>query len=415
MCINDNYFCGVIEGFYGKPWSWSDRTRLIHQLQATGLNTYMYAPKFDLNHRWLWKNGYSPSFLNSFSDLCNTGNKLGIRIILSLSPGLSISVDDTDLLLDRFKDLADTGPTALALLMDDIPNDRADAAIQCKLINKLDKKFGDDFELFFCPTAYSGWHLKTWPGARNYLLEIASDLPDKWQIFWTGNSIIPKTITSDDVEDIRYLLRRKPVIWDNYSADDYVPASSVFPGPVTGRSPDLLNSTSGLLLNPSDVFSVSKLAIHSLASWFKSPENYIPELAFNDAIKSISSNETSQQILKEFLGYFYTPFGISTFWQETISKVETFLLNPSESINPAATLIAIRDRLRDDQNIFRFGQFWIETYPFLRVLLGDLDYLINTCEKTALQGSGLNPLPARESRWTTPTNELIQSLNNIAV
>jgi hypothetical protein len=46
---------GVIEGFYGPPWSEAERLQLFATLQAQGLNTYVYAPKDDLKHRALWR------------------------------------------------------------------------------------------------------------------------------------------------------------------------------------------------------------------------------------------------------------------------------------------------------------------------------------------------------------------------
>ncbi|MCD4655374.1 beta-N-acetylglucosaminidase domain-containing protein [bacterium] len=404
------YLCGVIEGFYGRPWSWSNRLILLQQLHSIGLNTYMYAPKFDLNHRWKWKTPYPDSFINSFRELCGRGRKLGINIILSLSPGLSVSPVDAELLAARFADLAETEPAGLALLMDDIPYSKADAARQCKLVLHLHKILGNDFQMFFCPTAYSRWHMQNWDKASDYLKIIGAEIPDSWQIFWTGNTVISKTINSSNLEDIRRILTRNPIIWDNFSADDYVPACSAFPGPLTNRSADLLQTTSGLLLNPSEIFSMSQIAVYSLSSWFHNPQTYVPEKAFEEAITKICPDQPDQRILQEFLGYFYTPFGISSYWMKLMEKITAYLKNSESSENPENELISIRKRLRNDENINRFGTLWADTYPLLRTLLGDLDYLISACRK---KGSGVkypDYLPPRDPRWSTPVNDLIRSL-----
>ena len=44
---NDNreFVCGVVEGFYGRPWTTDQRKELFRSLKSLGLNTYMYAPK----------------------------------------------------------------------------------------------------------------------------------------------------------------------------------------------------------------------------------------------------------------------------------------------------------------------------------------------------------------------------------
>src|SRR5262245_29173716 len=46
---------GVVEGFYGKPWTHGERTELFEWMAEWGLNTYLYAPKDDLKHRAIWR------------------------------------------------------------------------------------------------------------------------------------------------------------------------------------------------------------------------------------------------------------------------------------------------------------------------------------------------------------------------
>ena len=51
--------CGVVEGFYGRPWKPYQRKELFERLAAQHLNTYMYAPKDDRKHRAHWRETYS--------------------------------------------------------------------------------------------------------------------------------------------------------------------------------------------------------------------------------------------------------------------------------------------------------------------------------------------------------------------
>ena len=57
--MNEPFISGVIEGFYGAPWSRADRFTLFEWMANWGLNTYMYAPKDDLKHRAVWRQPYS--------------------------------------------------------------------------------------------------------------------------------------------------------------------------------------------------------------------------------------------------------------------------------------------------------------------------------------------------------------------
>ena len=57
-CLSDTgreYLLGVIEGFYGKPWSIDERQTLFKRMSEQSMNTYIYAPKgtrmaFDVSH-----------------------------------------------------------------------------------------------------------------------------------------------------------------------------------------------------------------------------------------------------------------------------------------------------------------------------------------------------------------------------
>ena len=52
------FLSGVIEGFYGPPWSQAERAALFAQMAAWGLDTYLYCPKDDLHHRAVWREPY---------------------------------------------------------------------------------------------------------------------------------------------------------------------------------------------------------------------------------------------------------------------------------------------------------------------------------------------------------------------
>jgi hypothetical protein len=50
---------GVIEGFYGRPWSLSQRRTLFGWMKRWGLKDYLYAPKDDLKHCTRWRSLYT--------------------------------------------------------------------------------------------------------------------------------------------------------------------------------------------------------------------------------------------------------------------------------------------------------------------------------------------------------------------
>ena len=151
----DRFLSGVIEGFYGQPWSQAERFELFDWMQAWGLNTYLYAPKDDLKHRTLWRELYSASETTNLASLIKACRQRDLRFIYALSPGLDIRyTDKADLtnIQKRFEQLLALGCENFALLFDDIPDslDSADvekfgsfASAQCHVANTIFKWIRD--------------------------------------------------------------------------------------------------------------------------------------------------------------------------------------------------------------------------------------------------------------------------------
>lgn len=82
---------GVVEGFYGKPWSMEDRMEMIPFLGNHGYNLYIYAPKDDSFHRYRWRETYSYSFMKDFEKLVKTGEKSGVEVAFAISLAFQLS------------------------------------------------------------------------------------------------------------------------------------------------------------------------------------------------------------------------------------------------------------------------------------------------------------------------------------
>jgi hyaluronoglucosaminidase len=52
--VEEHVIRGVIEGFYGTPWTHEERLDLIRFCAAEGLDTWVHAPKDDPYHRPRW-------------------------------------------------------------------------------------------------------------------------------------------------------------------------------------------------------------------------------------------------------------------------------------------------------------------------------------------------------------------------
>lgn len=69
---------------------------------------------------------------------------------------------------------------------------------------------------YFCPTEYCS--TRTIPDLThsNYLNTLGNKLAQGIEIMWTGPQVVAVELTPDHAEDVSKVLKRKPLIWDNY-------------------------------------------------------------------------------------------------------------------------------------------------------------------------------------------------------
>lgn len=85
---------GVIEGFYGRPYSWDERATLVRFIGARDMNTYVYAPKDDPLHRAQWRDLYARADIEGFARLARIASACGVRFVYAIAPGLSYAASD---------------------------------------------------------------------------------------------------------------------------------------------------------------------------------------------------------------------------------------------------------------------------------------------------------------------------------
>ncbi|OGC41658.1 hypothetical protein A2Y85_04050 [candidate division WOR-3 bacterium RBG_13_43_14] len=270
------YF-GVIEGFYGKPYTFKERIDLIAFLAETGQNTYVYGPKDDPRHRRSWRKPYSAAKIKEFKYLSRLSLSMGIHFNYALSP---MNDPDYKAIISKIKQLIDIGIRNFSLFYDDINIELNGfiAGKQTKSANMLYlylKKYFKNPILFFCPTQYRGFH------RSQYIRSVAVELLKQIEIFWTGNRVVSKRITGNDVKRITRILKRPPLIWDNIFANDYIPGK-IWRQPYNNRSAILIQKTRGILINPMNEYWPSKPLIYTAARFFASSSNYRPKKVWGE-------------------------------------------------------------------------------------------------------------------------------------
>lgn len=294
----NDFLAGVIEGFYGTPWSMYERMELLEWMKAWKLNTYLYAPKDDLNHRAVWRECYSNSEAEGLGTLIRACGERGTRFIYGLSPGLDLRFSQPQemlCILARFEQLRTLGCDDFALLFDDIPDrmheeDRqrwgSFAAAQCQLTNAVFRWVRTHrpvARFLFCPTPYCERMAETKLGGEDYLETVGRELAPDIDVFWTGPEIISREISVTHARNVQRRLRRRPLIWDNLHANDY-DGRRFFCGPYSGRPAELRSEVSGILCNPNTEFPLNFVPLRTFATYLQNEGSWDPRAAYLSAL-----------------------------------------------------------------------------------------------------------------------------------
>ncbi|KAL3046585.1 hypothetical protein OYC64_004552 [Pagothenia borchgrevinki] len=297
------FLCGVVEGFYGRPWTMDQRKVLFQWMQSWGLNTYLYGPKDDLKHRLLWREVYSHEEEGQLRILIKEAQSRGVKFVYALSPGQDIvfsSSCDLTLLKRKLRQVSDLGCQAFAILFDDIDHSlcQADseafssfAHAQVTITNEIYRFLGEPPVFLFCPTEYCGSLCSPSVSKSPYLQTVGEDLLPDITVIWTGTKVISRKLSVDCLSEVESVLQRPPLIWDNLHANDY-DSRRLFLGPFKGREPELRSNLRGLLLNPNCEFEANYIPLHSLGSWYRSGKEerkdeeceYCPDRALSAAL-----------------------------------------------------------------------------------------------------------------------------------
>ncbi len=296
--LEPDFLGGVVEGFYGRPWSHAERLHLIDQLAALGLNTYFYAPKHDLKHRAIWREPYADAELAPFRELADSCSRHGLSFIYGLSPGLDICFSDAaerNRIKQRFDQLRRVSVQDFALLFDDLPGQmRGDdrraydslAAAQCDVMNDVFtwlRQQSPSSQLLFCPTPYCDRMDRAQLGGDGYLDEVGRLLAPGIDILWTGPEIVSKEIPVKSIERLSQRIRRKPIIWDNLFANDY-DGRRLFCGPYSGRPQELGSAVRGILINPNIEYPINFVPLRTFAAFLYGDGEWKPREAFLQAV-----------------------------------------------------------------------------------------------------------------------------------
>ena len=302
---------GVIEGFYGTPWSHEQRLRGLAHFSDFGFNRYLLAPKDDPWHRYDWRSPLSEDFLNRVSDLIAQGRKNAVTVAVAISPGLTVEYSDANdvkAIMVRFKQLHSIGVREFGLFLDDIParlQSEKDSAkfnsimqahsYYCNAVWAELKKLDSDNTLAICPLQYHG------KATEEYITEFGNALDPDLALIWTGREICSEYLDVSDAKVFKANTNHIPLYWDNYPVNDVAMLHELHVGPIEGREKGLENHSLGYFANPMDRFELSLISVNTIGDYLWDTQGYDPQDSWEYSLTVLADNPSDRAAIRNLL------------------------------------------------------------------------------------------------------------------
>lgn len=292
---------GVVEGFYGTPWSHETRLEILDYMGKHKLNTYIFGPKDDPYHSTPhWREPYPADEAAKIAELAKKARENSIDFVWAIHPGRDIRWNDADRdsLVMKFNAMYDLGVRGFAIFFDDISGIGTDPNRQAELLNYLTDNFvkpkGDVADLIVCPTDYS----RLWanPKPNGALATYGNKLNPSVGVFYTGDFVC-SDLTHDTMAFVNGLIKRPAFYWWNFPVSDYC-LNYLLLGPSYGLDTSMRpEEIGGFVSNPMEYGVASLPALAGVADYCWNIARYHPDRAWRGAIEELVPGAADEYLL----------------------------------------------------------------------------------------------------------------------
>lgn len=288
---------GVIEGFYGNPWSDADRKSQFDFYGKNKLNIYVYGPKDDPYHREKWRENYPDDKAAVIRSLAEAAKKNHVSFVWAIHTGGSINNSESDFkaVVNKLEHVYSLGVRNFSIFFDDFGGADADLQVaECNYVwENFIMKHDDLNKLSMCPTkynaAYAGWNKND-----AYLRGLGNGLHKGIEVMWTGDGVADM-INQSDLDFFKTATNGlAPFIWLNYPVNDYC-IGHMLMGKFYGNDQGdnaFGSKMTAFTSNPMEYAEASKVALYGVADYSWNMKDYNPEANWERAIKYLMPNNT---------------------------------------------------------------------------------------------------------------------------
>lgn len=329
---SNTQYRGIVEGFYGFPYSVEDRLSLMEYMKDNKMNTFIYGPKGDPYHLGNWKDEYPESVTDEqrkqgqitrdeMKQLAQAAQKANVDFVWSAHPAMQEGIDfTTDAgvekgvkdLMNKFEHMYDLGIREFGIFVDDIDLGAAyrDRANHAKLIDKVQKALEEKYNtetaapedrvkpLYFVPSFYA-FNFGSASQRDAYLREL-KNVDEDIVIGFTGSAVF-SSINSSLMNQMKELTGREPVMWWNYPVNDNRDAE-LFMNRINLEYgiENNIQGMRGLLSNPMNQAEASKVSLYGSSDYSWNTKDFNTKENWENSFATYSSDPKVQDAIRTF-------------------------------------------------------------------------------------------------------------------
>ena len=312
---------GLVEGYYGYPYSISVKKDLFRFMMRYKMNTYLYGAKSDPYHSQYWQDAYPTSITpdqkekgwltqQMLREITEESAATKVNFIWAIHPGNSFINSNTVVndILGKFDKMYRLGVRQFAIFVDDVGLPQASqyqlnadrlTAVQRGLERKYNVAGAAPEDtvrpVHFVPQIYA----TSWVGAeaREGFYTALASTPKNVVIYTTGWGVwsIPN---SNDLNVVRQHLGRDVAWWWNYPCNDNSDGqiytkdmyANFFEMPAVnsnGTVPSTLTGGIGIVSNPMQEGELSKIALFSVADYSWHTAGFDNTTSYEAAVRAV--------------------------------------------------------------------------------------------------------------------------------
>ncbi|MBT2482556.1 beta-N-acetylglucosaminidase domain-containing protein [Streptomyces sp. ISL-94] len=297
---------GILEGFYGQPWTREQRLAQLDFMGRTKQNRLLLAPGDDPYRTTRWREEYPGEQQEEFRALAERAAANRVVLGWAVTPGQSMclsSAADRAALARKLDAMWELGFRAFQVQFQDISYTewgcradrerfgkgpaaaaRAHAEVAGELAAHLAARHPGAAALSLLPTEFYQ------EGATAYRTALAGALDGRVEVAWTGVGVVPRTITGKELAGARSALGHSLVTMDNYPVNDWDPGR-IFLGPYAGREPAVAGGSAALLANAMPQGTLSRIPLFTAADFAWNPGGYRAGESWAAAVRELAGRD----------------------------------------------------------------------------------------------------------------------------